>query len=457
MSSKAFQSFGTAAVFRIAFPLMLVALTSNMMLFVGRMVLAKYDIHTMNAAASSMLVCSIFQIAGLSITTIAEIFVGQHNGAGNLKQVPNAVWQMIWFSLALTIIFVPIALFGCEFLIAEKFKALGARYFEITMLSGFLVPLLGALASFFIGTGQSSSLIVSSVIANSVNVGLNIALVFGVENLIPPMGASGAAISTTLALSGQVVFLFLVFINDENHRVFGTRRLTVDAAKMIKCINIGFPNALGRMAEITGWASIIAYLSTVDESYVTVQTLCHSLIVMFMFTAEGLSKGVTAIVSNVIGRGDLKAVSKIVRSSRNILLIILAMLWVVLWYVPELTLLKLMNEAQFVDVELKNYIMLALKGLWVYFVFNGFSLIIWGVLTAGGDTRFIMLSNTLSTWLFAVIPTYVCVAYFHITPAIPYQYVAPVYGFLGLVIVFIRYHSKKWLKLNLATKAKAAA
>jgi MATE family multidrug resistance protein len=454
MSSKAFQSFGTLAVFRVAFPLMLVALTSNMMLFFGRMVLAKYDIHAMNAATSTMLICNVFQIAGLSITTMAEIFVGQHNGAGNLKQVPNAVWQMIWISLAMTIIFVPIALLGGEFLVADKFKALGMGYFQITMLSGFLIPLLGALASFFIGTGQVAPLIVSAVFANIVNAGLNIALVFGVENLVPPMGVNGAAIATVIALSGQVLFLFLVFTNDMNHSIFGTRRATFDKLKMIKCFKIGFPNALGRMIEIAGWATLFAYLSTVSESYVTVQTLCHSLIIMFMFTVEGLSKGVTAIVSNVIGQGDLKAINKIVRSSGNILFVILIVLWGVLWYAPEATILKIMNEAQFVDVELKRYVTLALKGLWIYFAFNGLSLIIWGVLTAGGDTKFIMWSNTLSTWLFAVIPTYIWVAYFPATPAIPYLYIAPVYGFLGFIIVAIRFYQKKWLKLDLTNEGE---
>ncbi|MDP3935541.1 MAG: hypothetical protein Q8Q56_00900, partial [Alphaproteobacteria bacterium] len=70
MSSLVFQSFGTLATFRIAFPLMLVALSSNMMLFFGRMVLAKYDIHAMNAAASTVLICNVFQVAGLSITAM---------------------------------------------------------------------------------------------------------------------------------------------------------------------------------------------------------------------------------------------------------------------------------------------------------------------------------------------------------------------------------------------------
>ncbi|MBH1989781.1 MAG: hypothetical protein I8H80_01220 [Alphaproteobacteria bacterium] len=449
MSSITFQSFGTLATFRVAFPLMLVALSSNMMLFFGRMVLAKYDVSVMNAAASTVLVCNIFQVAGLSITAMAEIFVGQNNGAENFKQAPNAVWQMIWFSCALLFVFVPIAVCGGEFFIASKFQALGLGYFQITMLGGFLVPLLGALASFFVGTGKTTPLIISAIIANITNAYLNITLVFGVGGLISPLGANGAAIATVAALGVQVLFLFLIFVSRSNDAIFKTRRPTFDKKQMLECLRVGLPNAFSRMIEIAGWATIVAYLSTIDESYVTVQTLCHSLIIMFIFAVEGLSKGITAIVSNAIGQGAYWAINTVVKSAGNILIVILAALWFVLWYAPEATILKVMNQAQFVDPELIRHVTLAFKGLWVYFAFNGLSLIIWGVLTAGGDTKFIMWSNTLSTWMFAVIPTYVWVSSFPATPAVPYQYIAPVYGFLGFVIVAIRFYSQNWLKLNL--------
>lgn len=449
MSSVAFQSFSTFATFRVAFPLMLVALSSNMMLFFGRMVLAKYDIHAMNAAASTVLICNVFQVAGLSITAMAEVFVGQNNGAGNLKQVPNAVWQMIWFSFALSLLFVPIAIWGGGLLIANRFQELGLGYFQITMLGGFLVPLLGALASFFVGTGNTTPLIISAVMANITNAYLNITLVFGVSGVISPMGADGAAIATVVALGAQVLFLAGVFVSRSNHAVFNTRLPTFDKWQMLECLKVGFPNALSRMIEIAGWATIVAYLSTVDERYVTVQTLCHSLIIMFMFAVEGLSKGVTAIVSNAIGQGAYSAINTIVKSAGNILIVILIGLWFILWHAPEATILKVMNQAQFVDSDLIRYVTLAFKGLWVYFAFNGLSLIIWGVLTAGGDTKFIMWCNTISTWVFAVIPVYVWVENFPATPAIPYQYIAPVYGFLAFLIVAVRFYSKRWLKLNL--------
>lgn len=103
------------------------------------------------------------------------------------------------------------------------------------MLGGFLVPLLGALASFFVGTGKTAPLIASAIIANITNAYLNITLVFGVDGLIPPMGANGAAIATVAALGAQVLFLATIFVSQSN-----TQFLTPDAQPLInvKCLSV---------------------------------------------------------------------------------------------------------------------------------------------------------------------------------------------------------------------------
>lgn len=449
MSSSLFQSFNTVTAIRITLPLMLTALSSNLMVFLGRFVLAKYDMNAMNAVASTILVSNAFQIAGLSITTIAEIFVGQYNGAQQYIGVPNAVWQMIFFSLILIGLFLPLSFIGGQYLIPAQFQILGIPYFRITMTFGFLVPMLGALASFFVGTGQTKPLIISSIIANSINIVLSVILVFGYQNFIPVMGANGAAYATGIALLVQVLFLFIVFINPQNHQKFRTRQLKIDIIQMLACFKLGTPNALSRMIEIAGWVIVVSYLSTVGNDYITVQTICHSLVIMFMFSIEGLSKGVTAMVSNAIGQNAMNEIVKIVRSAVSVLMMILGILWGILWYAPEFTILKLMNHAQFINPGLIWQVRLALKGLWIYFLFNGLSLVIWGVLIAGGDTKFIMWINAITTWAFAVIPTYIWVAYFPSTAAVPFQYIAPMYSFLSFIIVARRFYHRKWLKFNI--------
>ena len=47
----------------------------------------------------------VFIYGGIGIASIAEVFVGQFNGAKEYLKVASLVWQMIWFSLATSVIF----------------------------------------------------------------------------------------------------------------------------------------------------------------------------------------------------------------------------------------------------------------------------------------------------------------------------------------------------------------
>lgn len=77
------------------------------------------------------------------------------------------------------------------------------------------------------------------------------------------------------------------------------------------------------------------------------------------------------------------------------------------------------------------------------------------MLTAGGDTRALMIINSISVWLVCIIPSIVWLTYF---PAEPYSvnlYVFPVYALVVTVLLYFRVRSGRWIKLNLA-KAKTA-
>eukprot|EP01037_Dinobryon_pediforme_P015386 gene15386-15527_t len=66
----------------ISLPLMLTTLSANMMFLLDRLILVRYSIEAMNAVAVAAMSCAIFQFGGVAIASIAEVFVGQYNGAG---------------------------------------------------------------------------------------------------------------------------------------------------------------------------------------------------------------------------------------------------------------------------------------------------------------------------------------------------------------------------------------
>ena len=96
-------------LFTIAFPLMLSILSGNLMMFLDRLILANYSLEAMNAAAAAGMACMVIQYGAIGIASIAEVFVGQYNGAKKYAQAAQPTWQMVWFSLMTTVIFLAAA------------------------------------------------------------------------------------------------------------------------------------------------------------------------------------------------------------------------------------------------------------------------------------------------------------------------------------------------------------
>ena len=92
---------------------------------------------------------------------------------------------------------------------------------------------------------------------------------------------------------------------------------------------------------------------------------------------------------------------------------------------------------------------LTLRYVWLYIVFDGMVWIIAGILTAAGDTRFIMVTNSTCAWLLGVIPTSLMLTYLSVPPSIAWLMPA-LYAFINALCFILRYRSSNWQKLDLS-------
>ncbi len=103
-------------IWAISWPLMIGLLGGSLMVFVDRLLLARFSIESMNAAATAGTGFYAFIILPSIIAGISEVFVGQYHGQGQFEKMGIAVWQMLWFSLLLTPIFFLLSWLGPKIL-----------------------------------------------------------------------------------------------------------------------------------------------------------------------------------------------------------------------------------------------------------------------------------------------------------------------------------------------------
>lgn len=395
----------------ISFPLMLSSLSVVFMVFADRWFLAQFSINAHNAAVASTTFAWGFIFGWMSLAGIAEVFVAQYNGAGLRHKLGEPVWQMIWLSAFSWLFFLPLSLFATPFLFGQGIEsALERDYFSIMVLFGPFYVLEGALCSFFVGQGQTRLVTCSVLAANFCNILLDWLLIFGVEGWIPSMGVKGAAIATNMATLFQGVILGISFLSKRNRRECGTSCWRMRLKPMLECIKIGLPTSIVIVAELTAYGSYYAIMKERGPIYITVAGICQTLIILFFFFAEGLYKATAAIAGNMIGAARSEPIAKLMRAGFILNIGFLAFLIVCFVFGGELILEQFLPlaDAHFIE-EIKSPLQTSLFLFAFYLFFEALRMQGAGVLTASGDTVFLLKWGVALVWSCMLLPVYICI------------------------------------------------
>ena len=282
------------------------------------------------------------------------------------------------------------------------------------------------------------------MLANIINVLLDLLLIFGWEPFVPAMGISGAAIATGVSQTFQALVLFCAFFKKSNRINYGTGAWQLKIKPFIECIKVGFPNAFAHVLEILAWVVFMRMMTSLGHEYITVVAVAQSIFFLFTFITEGISKGASAIAANMIGAKEWHLVWKLFRSGVKFYCQVFLVLGLVLvvfpeplirWFIP----MHAAEASEPLVVILKD----ACFWVWIFFLFDGITWLSVGLLTAAGDTRFVMKVGSLSVWLFALVPIYIFVVRMGHKADVAWLITA-FYGFMNCCIYLWRLRSGKW-------------
>lgn len=431
----------------ISYPLILGVLSGNGLLFLDRILLAKYNMQAMNAAVVAWLVFGVFQYGTMGVAAISEIFVGQYNGADKIQKIGAPVWQMIWFSLITSLLFIPIGIFAESFFIPySDYMIDGAAFFRILMLFGPIFPLVAALSSFFVGQGQVKLVMITTILSNTLNILLDYLLIFGINDLLPALGASGAAIATGIAQTFQAIMLFVIFLKRKHRNLHGTNQWYFNPKLFWHMLKIGFPRSLSDILSAIAWGVLPQILVLASEAHITVYSIGDSFYVLLGFGFWGLQKGITTVAANYIGANREEILTQSLRSGIKIVLVMMLILAIPVFLLPDRLAEIFLNQknSTLFSEEIRHYLATSIRWLWLYFLFDGVAWLFHGVLVAAGDTKFIMLLSSISPWVFSILPTYITIIYLKADPTATWI-LSVIYGGLNAACLLLRYKKKQWI------------
>lgn len=436
----------------LSFPLMLSSLSLMMMLFVDRLMLARFSSEALTAAVSASTFGWSFIFAFTVIGGIAEVFVAQYNGAGLKKKFGEPVWQMLWFSLFTAFVFIPFGFFGAQFVFPNQPLEYG--YLKWMMIFGPSYPIYAALCGFFIGQGKTKMVTYLAFIANFINAGMDYVLIYGIEGITPSYGVEGAAIATSGSSIFQVIVLTLCFLSKQNRLEHNTGDWKFRWNAFKQCCKIGLPGGLFCGCEICGWAIYYWMLASVSPQHLVVASITQSFALLCYFFAEGVSKGAATIAGNLIGAGQIALVSKVFQNGLKLVVLFSGALLVIYLIADDLLVNAFLDSARTearwdssLESSLRTCLLLSIG----YMLFEGIRLLLTGLLTAAGDTRFLLLSGATNTWVFLVLPVYLLVVRTSSTIVFAAT-ICLVYSAIAALSYFLRFQMGRWRKHALLTE-----
>jgi multidrug resistance protein, MATE family len=452
MSLTKFPEGSLRELWYVTFPLMLSFLSVALMSFTDRLFLARYSAEAFTAITDALTVGWTFVLGWIILANISEVFVAQHNGAKNYKKLGKSVWQTIWLSLSSIIFFFPLAFFSDQLFFTSPTQHLERDYLRLIFYFGPVFPLYYALYSFFIGQGKTRLLTVLIIATNFLNIEFDYCLIFGIPGWIEPLGLNGSAIATGCSSLFQVIVLTIIFLNTSNRHQYGTNHWQIDLKFLRKYLRIGLPSAIFAVIEMLAWVAYYLMITKLGERHLTIASILQSLFILFCFFIEEISKGVSTVVGNLIGAEQNSIVPQVIKIGACLHLVFSSLLFIFAYLFIDEILKYFLPHASLSEIaNIKPSLFYCLMVYSFFLFFEGIRLTFARVLTVAGDTFFLLIGGSLSTWLLLVWPIYQLV-YLNKGTIEQAVTLVLVYSVLTGSVYFYRFYQGYWRSLSLIEK-----
>ncbi|WP_375771717.1 MATE family efflux transporter [Archangium gephyra] len=303
-------------LWKLALPIAIAQLGRSLMGFVDTAVLARAGTTSLSAGALSVALLILTTGFGAGLVLGADPLVSQSLGAGNPSRARAYLWQGNYVAVVAGTL-LSLAITGSVLLLPR----LGVDFVELPEVQDYILwqaPSL-PLMLLFINThtylqalGRPHVLVVSTVLANLLNLMADILFVFGGAGLpaffgplraVPAMGVKGAALATTLCCALQCAIV-----------LWAVRRIPVSGEKpsrlpdrriLLQILGLGLPIGLHIIADESFLAIVSVLARQLGPESLGAHQLAVSFSIITFAVTMGISNAGSVRVGLAVGAGDL--------------------------------------------------------------------------------------------------------------------------------------------------------
>lgn len=370
--------------------------------------------ESLSAASLAGQITFVFNLFMGGLTMGTSILVAQYYGKGEMVSIEKIFAYATKVSFLISTVFFGASLFVPEILMRIFTKepqliAGGVVYLRIVAVSYLFTAVSQIYLCILKNTGYAVKSMVIGSTAVVINIFLNAALIFGLF-FFPKMGIAGAAFATSVSKLIELVWAQAESFREKHARLRMKFCFVADKQLVKDYWRYSLPmlgDYLVWGVGFTMYSVIMGHLGNDAVAANSIANIVKNLIVSF---CTGLANGGGIIIGNELGMGNLTQAKKY-----GGILWKMAVISGVASSLLLVALSPLIVEVTVLSPQATEYLKWMLILCACYMIAKSINMMtIAGVFPAGGDSKFGLICDTATMWVFAVPAGFLAAFYFHL-------------------------------------------
>ncbi|HJU64366.1 MAG TPA: MATE family efflux transporter, partial [Gemmatimonadaceae bacterium] len=241
--------------------------------------------------------------------------------------------------------------------------------------------------------GRLRPIVLSILVANMANVGLNWVFIYGKLGS-PALGVAGASIATSLSRMLMALMLLALAWKLVRPHLWPVRAEVRQLAPLVRMIRLGVPIGAQFQLEFGAFAVIAVLMGWLGPIAMAGHQVAINLAAFTYMVPLGVSAAAAVLVGRAVGRGDAESARRFAQSAVFCGVGFMALTGILFLAMPGVLARIYTADAQVIAL---SATLIPLAGL--FQIFDGLQVVATGVLRGAGDTRAPMVVNVLGFWL----------------------------------------------------------
>lgn len=335
------EQFSYKKIWLIAYPILISLVMEQLIGLTDTAFMGRVGEIELGASAIAGVYFLVIFMAGLGFSVGAQILMARRNGEGNYSQIGGVFYQGLFFLLGLATLFFTLSqLFSDEILswmiASDKVREKAVDYIDWRVYGFFFSFACAMFRAFYVGTTQTKTLTLNSVVMVLSNVVFNYILVFGKLGF-PAFGIAGAAMGSSLAELVSLLFFIIYTRSRIDYRKYGLNIVPrVNFPELKKILNVALWIMVQNFISLSTWFIFFVYIEHLGERALAITNVIRSLSGFLFMIVVAFASTCSSLVSNIIGAGKKELVGEVIKRHVKLSFAIIVPLIAVFSLFPQL-------------------------------------------------------------------------------------------------------------------------